>query len=329
MAVSRWVNEVKSGTAAGRTRLESLRLRAQRTILWRIWERVLENEFIDRSVALGAKAFVSFFPALIVVAAFAPPSVRTSIVNTIRSRAGLSGSSYTSVKEAFASASQIRRATGVLGLVLTFFYIGSFTAALQRVYTRAWRRPLAAGKVTARALGASWFVGIAVFTAIVGAAHRLVGGVPGSVGYSVVSWGASIGLWWASSWIMLSRQVRWRVLFATGVLTGTAMTVFAATASLWMPHTVTKNQQQFGFFGIAMALVTWLTAVSLIIIVGASAGVVLAEDAGWIGQRLRGDSSTVLSPGAPPALPPPVQAPGLADAVGLGRHPDDTGEPED
>jgi hypothetical protein len=45
---------------------------AQRTIFWRVWERMLENEFIDRGVALAPKAFVSFFPAVIVVAAFAP-----------------------------------------------------------------------------------------------------------------------------------------------------------------------------------------------------------------------------------------------------------------
>src|SRR3974377_939151 len=50
-----------------------VRGRAERTIFWRVWERMLENEFIDRGIALAAKAFVSFFPAVIVVAAFAPP----------------------------------------------------------------------------------------------------------------------------------------------------------------------------------------------------------------------------------------------------------------
>jgi hypothetical protein len=33
---------------------------AERTISWRVWERMLENEFIDRGIALAAKAFVSF-----------------------------------------------------------------------------------------------------------------------------------------------------------------------------------------------------------------------------------------------------------------------------
>ena len=36
----------------------------------RVWERLLEIEFVDRSVALVGKAFVSFFPLVIVVAGF-------------------------------------------------------------------------------------------------------------------------------------------------------------------------------------------------------------------------------------------------------------------
>ena len=40
---------------------------------------MLEIEFVDRSIALAGKAFVSFFPLVIVVAAFVPDRIRTSI----------------------------------------------------------------------------------------------------------------------------------------------------------------------------------------------------------------------------------------------------------
>jgi len=43
--------------------LTGLRTRLERSIVWRVWERMLETEFIDRSVALAGKAFVSFFPS--------------------------------------------------------------------------------------------------------------------------------------------------------------------------------------------------------------------------------------------------------------------------
>ena len=106
---------------------------------------MLEIEFIDRSVALGGKALVSFFPLVIVVAAFAPERVRSSMITAVTARLGIRGDALTLTRDAFASSDDVRQATGVLGLVLTIFFASSFTTALQRVYLRAWRRPPHAG----------------------------------------------------------------------------------------------------------------------------------------------------------------------------------------
>jgi hypothetical protein len=93
----------------------------ERLLLWRVWERLLEIEFVDRSIALAGKAFVSFFLLVIVVAAFVPEGVRASIVTTLIDRLGLAGEALTATREAFATSNDIREATGVLGLVLTIF----------------------------------------------------------------------------------------------------------------------------------------------------------------------------------------------------------------
>ena len=66
-----------------RERLAVLRTRLERLLVWQVWERMLEIEFVDRSVALAGKAFVSFFPLVIVVAAFMPPRIRSSIFATL------------------------------------------------------------------------------------------------------------------------------------------------------------------------------------------------------------------------------------------------------
>ncbi len=65
----------------------------------------------------------------------------------------------TTAREAFASSDDVRKATGVLGLVLTIFFATSFTTALQRVYLRAWRRPPAAG-AGAYWRGATWLLAV-------------------------------------------------------------------------------------------------------------------------------------------------------------------------
>src|SRR3954452_16128248 len=268
-----------------RRHLEMLQSWIQKTILWQIWERLVENEFVERAVALAAKAFVSLFPALIVIAAFLPASVRNSVVSTMTRRAGLQGS--TSVKRAFAGSSDVRRATGVLGLLFTFFYVNSFITALQRIYVRVWRRPKA-GAAYGYAVGAAWLAGVIAYLGLIGGMRAVFGHGPQTIGFAVIALAATIATWTVTPWIMLKRQVRFRALIATGIVTGTGLAVYGVTAALWMPTTVGKNEQQFGLFGIALALVTWLTGASTIVVIGACVSPVLADDDGVLGRVVRG-----------------------------------------
>ena len=72
------------------------------------------------------------------------------------------------------------------------------------------------------------------------------------------------GLWWFSAWFLLFGEVRARVLVPPAIITGVAMSVFAATATIWMPDLVTDNEAQFGFFGVALALVTWFSGAAIV-----------------------------------------------------------------
>ena len=88
------------------------------------------------------------------------------------------------------------------------------------------------------------------------------------------------GLWWFTAWLLLLGEVRARVLMPTGVIIGIALAVYALSATIWMPTVVTSNEDQFGVFGIALALVTWFSGAAICIVIGACAGAVLAEDDG-------------------------------------------------
>jgi len=314
--MSRAVRLVRETMERVRALVDGVLSWVERTIFWRVWERLLENEFIDRSVALGAKAFVSLFPALLVVAAFTPSSVRHSILTTVARRAGLSGDGLKSVKGAFANTNDIRRTTGILGLIFTFFYVSSFTGALRRVYTKAWRRP-AGGGISGYAVGASWLAGLAAYTAVLGLLRGVLRGGPETALFAVLAWAASVGMWWVTPWLMLQRQVRFRALSLTAVLTGTAMGAYALSAAIWMPHTMESNQRQFGFFGVTLALVTWLTGIGMVVVVCAVTGPVFAEDRGIIGRWVRGKTTSVLVPGATASFEAPIRAPKLSDAIGL------------
>ena len=302
-----------TGSTDGRDRISGLRTRLQRLLLWRVWERMLEIEFVDRSVALAGKAFVSFFPLVIVVAAFAPERIRASIISAVTARLGVRGDALTLAREAFASSSDVRQATGVLGLVLTIFFASSFTTALQRVYLRVWRRPPGRG-VTVYWRGLVCLLLVLLGTALLGG---LSGTLHGWLGVGLVAVACLAGtsaLWWFTAWFLLLGEVRARVLLPTGVITSIVTAVFAVSATVWMPEVVTSNQAQFGFFGVALALVTWFSGAAICILVSACAGAVFAIDPGKIGMFIRGGESATLTPGARPSLPLPTRELSLRDA---------------
>ena len=295
-----------------RRRVAVLRARLERLLLWRVWERMLEIEFVDRSVALAGKAFVSFFPLVIVVAAFVPQRIRSAILTTITARLGIRGEALTIAMDAFASSEDIRQATGVLGLVFTIFFATSFTTALQRMYLRAWRRPPHTG-AGAYWRGATWLLVALVSMALLGGLRGALGGGLGFGLFAIVSLAVTSGLWWFTAWLLLG-EVRPRVLLPTGIITSIATAAYAVSATVWMPGVVTSNEAQFGFFGVALSLVTWFSGVSICILIGACAGPVLAEDPGWVGKLVRGGGSQTLTAGARPSLPPPDRELGLRDA---------------
>jgi membrane protein len=274
---------------------------------------MLEIEFVDRSVAIAGKAFVSFFPLVIVIAAFAPERIRTSIIGTVTARLGIRGDALTLAKEAFASADDVRKATGLLGLVLTFFFAGSFTTALQRVYLRAWRRPPGTG-AGGQWRGPAWLLIILACLALLGSLRDALGDGLGLGLFVFVSLIVMAGLWWFTAWFLLLGDVRPRVLLPTGLITSVAMALFALSATIWMPDVVTQNEAQFGFFGVALALVTWFSGAAICVLIGACAGAAFAEDPGRVGRLVRGGERSTLTAGAHPPLPPPAREPSLRDA---------------
>lgn len=304
---------------AARTAVQNARDRVGRSLLWGVWERMLETEFVDRSVALAGKAFISFFPLVIVVAAFMPASVRTSIFATLTGRLGIRGEALELTQSAFTTASDVRRATGIVGLVLTFFFASSFTTALQRIYLRAWRRPRDL-KVGSYTRGLVWLVALLVYLAVTGAIGTLFGAGTDSGAALIVAvplaFIAAVLWWWFTGWYLLLGHVRWRALLPSALVTATTMVLYAVSATVWMPTVVTKNLDQFGFFGVALALVTWFSGASICLVVGACVGPVFGEDPGTIGQLSRGRTSEVLVAGAPASLGPPSQGVTLRDAFG-------------
>lgn len=313
-------------STAGATRAARARSVAQRTAVrldatWisALWARLLEMEFIDRSIALAAKLFVSFFPMLVVVAAVSPSVVREQMLAAMQSRLGLDGPTMDLVRQAFATPDATKAASGFFGSLLTVFFAISFTTALQRVYLRAWRRPPGGG-LRNKGRGVLWVGAILLFFVLVASVRTLFGTSSGTTAAWIVGFFLGTALWWWTARLMVRGEIAWRALLPTALLTAAGCSVYALQSDLWMPTTVGNNFRQFGAFGIALSLVTFFTGVGFIIVVSAAVGPVLAERDDRLGAWLRAGKAIALVPGAEPALPGPGRRVRLADAFGRGSE---------
>jgi membrane protein len=309
-ASPRWPDRARLAAHGHASRLDN-------TTVGRFWTRLLEVEFVDRAVALAAKAVVSFFPLLIVAAAVSPPGARQAILDTLAVRFGLGGDAFATVGRAFASPDQTKAATGVLGSLLVVAYAVSFTTALQRVYLRAWRRPTGGG-MRNKGRGTMWVAGVLVFLVVLSSLRRIVAGPPGTVTLWVVGVVGAVFAWWWTARLMLRGEVRWRPLLPTAIVTGVGVWAYTLAATVWMPRAVAKHYAQFGSFGIALDFMTWFTGFSFLVIGAAVLAPVLAEGDNLLGRWLLTEQPSALEPSAAPALPPPPRAPRLSDAFGLG-----------
>lgn len=267
------------------------------TLIWRTWERMIAVAFIDRSVALAAKAFVSLFPLLIMIAGLVPVRARNALVTSLVDRFGLQGQSVQLVKGAFGDANHLYKSTNVVGALLVFFFATSFTSTLQRMLSACWEVPRV--KVAQRYVrGLAWVSGVVVLAMILGALRSALGGWGGGLVFLILAMAGSIVVWTATGWFLLGGSVKVRPLLVEGVAVGVSLVIYTQLSPVWMPHLVATNLHQFGFFGIFLALVSWLVGASFIIVVGNCIAASVAWDTSWLGDLARGGPGSPRRDGA-------------------------------
>ena len=249
----------------------------QRLLIWRVWERLLEIEFLDRSIALAGKAFVSFFPMVIVVAAFLPERRRVD-PHRAHVPAGPAGRHPGSRPRGVLVVRRAPRTRpagwALLDVVLRCLVRDGSPAHVPTGVAAAACLGGAEGTSAAPSCLALVLAGMAALGAAGGAADGGLGvGVVALVGFVVTT-----GVWWFTAWYLLLGDVRARVLLPTGLLTAVTTGLVRRLGDGVDAGVVEENEAQFGFFGIGLSLVTWFSGAAICILVGACIGPVLAED---------------------------------------------------
>lgn len=142
--------------------LAGARARYERSLVREIADELVRIEIVDRALALASKLFVAVIPLSIILSATVPGS--ESFGENLVSRFGLNGPGAVATRALFATRGTVRGAVSIIGLVILFYSLFSFTRGLQRVYTDIWR--LTPQKLEAVLRRATWMLGFVVYISV-------------------------------------------------------------------------------------------------------------------------------------------------------------------
>lgn len=231
----------------------------------------------DRVLMLAGQAFIAVIPLLIVVATVAGTGGSSAVGSYLVRRFALDGSAEESVRILFDRPPEAAGGITLLSLVVLVWTSNSFARSLQRTFGAAWDLPRPGARGTVHRtlglvvlmvvlFGLSWLGNVLRDSALL------------AILVLLVQLGVVVGGWALASHLMLARRVPVRRLLPGAVATAVVQLLVGWGTAIWLPGLVTRNADNYGVIGAALALVSWLIVVSASIVASAVLGRVLALD---------------------------------------------------
>lgn len=231
--------------------------------------RFVQVQGFDRAMAISAYAYTALFPLLIVYASLLPRADSEDFSDVLIKEFELRGATASSVKQAFAPAGEVQSGVTLLGVGLLLISALSFSRGLQRLYELSYRLPALGMRNTPR--GVLWLV----FLVVLAGARPIVTSPFGGELKVVVTLIISVGGWIITPYLLLGKRVAWRPLLPGALLTALGMAGVGIWSVVWMPHTLAASAQQFGVIGVGFALMSWLFAVAVVVVVATTGGAMI------------------------------------------------------
>lgn len=241
---------------------------------------------VDRAMVIASQALTALVPLLLLASTLAPADRRDLVARALVRRFDLSGSAAEAVTEVFtrpASGSSI----GALSVVILVFSGLSLARRVQRMYQDAWRLGHVAGvrgKLTTFVGLGALLLQIALLYLARSALHAMPMDWLLSVTASLL---IGVVLWICIPWLLLDGRVCWRRLVPSGVVASLCGAAYSNASTVYMPRMMETNSERYGLFGVTLALVGWLLAISLILVVATVIGAEFDRSQGWLARRVR------------------------------------------
>jgi membrane protein len=232
-----------------------------------VWRRLDAMDFLNRGMVFAATLLLCLFPFLIVVSALAGRPAAQSLTRYT----GLNSQASADIGHLFASSAATTSA--VVGTAsMVFFVFGGIAAAtaLQEIYEQAFDLPHRRIKDLPHRL--AWLavlIGTSLLTGWAGPWLRHAGG-PALLAAVALVW--ATGFWWLTMRILLVGRISWSALFPAACSTGALCVAMEAVFSLFFSAMVVSDDTRYGPIGIIFALLSYLIAIGVVIILGAVTG---------------------------------------------------------
>ena len=236
-----------------------------------LYTRLTALDFINQGMLFAATLLLCAVPFLIVVASLGGKSA----AHGISLRMGLNKQAASVFGHLFTSPSATEAAV-VGSTSMVFFVVGGIAVAstLQVLYERVFAVDHRGAKGLPRQL--IWLavtVGLGFLGGWAGSAVRYA---------SPIAWVAGslawfIGFWWVPIWLLLAGRVPWRKLFPCACATGAFWVGMQVVFSFFVSGMVISENKEYGPIGSISALMSFLIAIGVVVILGAVVGLVWQE----------------------------------------------------
>ena len=245
------------------------------SLLSRLALRLAEIGGVQRATVLGAQAFTSIIPYLVIASALVPTARNESFADQLIDDFDLEGRAADGVRALFASAGEVESAITGIGLVILLLSITSFARTLQSTYERAYR--LEPSGVTGLPRSLLWIGALAVWLSL-GSIRAEMKDWFGPALTATLALGFAFVLWLWTPMILIGARVETRRLVPGAVVSAVLFTALVYASAVYMPLLIERAADRYGLIGIAFSLQGWLLTIAAVIVAGAVVGSVLSED---------------------------------------------------
>ena len=237
-------------------------------------------EIFDRSMTIAAQFFTSVLPILILLAAWEASSDRLadSIDLPKESRSVIEGA--------------VEGGDATFGILGTLFVLASATSlsrALTRAFAAIWFLPRPHSSLRSAWRWLAVVLVLALSLIVVRTTSQPLEVLPPRQLWPLVmSFLCDLVVACFVPWALLAGAVRIRLLLPGALLFGALMMTIRPATQAWLPRALETSSDRYGSIGVAFTYLTWLYVVSWVFLATAVVGQVVANDPGWLGERIRG-----------------------------------------